>query len=519
MADVNNIPEAEDTKTKVTAKVSSKTPGKQAPAIDLNSAPAPAAPKPDTAAAAPAAAPKTAPANTMTGRTMKLQGLAGLSAPKPAVAPAPSAAAAAPAAAPAAPAEGADDTRTRRTVKLASLAAAPAIKPLDLSAKPAKKTPSVVTVDKTPSNAASTVTRRTQKLEALDTQEVAALEPTALDTATKKAAKINAVAVPPAPQTLNKASGAPRHTIKVETIAPGNIPSATASADPKTVQVAAPSAAPAPADNGPKTIQVAGVAPATVSAVELNAVKNDPQTIQISAPAPSEDTTTRKAPSVAPAAAPAAAPTPAEDTTTRKAAVVTPAAAPAAEKFKAGNVDDTVKLQRPAPRPAMPGSVAPAAQGNAPAVGGIKLNKPKPAPKPAPKAEPKTEEKPAEEKPAENAAAAKPAEPTGNLGKDQTPPKKKSGLKVNTDAIKDLGSSPAAAAAGAPGGAAPTVMGGAMQPKEAPESIGINLTFAIFAVFALLLLVFVSLVATGDYFKIWQGQTADPGKALISLFK
>lgn len=511
MADVNNIPAAEDTKTKVTAKVSGDTPGKQAPAIDLNTAP-PAAETPAAAADPAAAAPKTAPANTMTGRTMKLQGLAGMAAPKPAVSPAPSAAPAAPAA----PAENADDTRTRRTVKLASLAAAPAIKPLDLTgASQAKKAPSVVTVEKDQNSAASTVTRRTQKLEALDTQEVAALEPAALDTATKKAAKINAVAVAPAPQTLNKASGGARHTIKVETIAPGNIPSAAASADPKTVQVAAPAAAAedtttrkaavvtpaaAPADNGPKTIQVAGVAPATVSAVELNAVKNDPKTIQISAPAP------------------AAAAAPAEDTTTRKAAVVTPAAAPAEEKFKAANVDDTVKLQRPAPRPAMPGSVAPAAQGNAPAVGGIKLNKPKPAPKPAPKAEPKAEEKPAEEKPAAaaDAAAEKPAEPSGNLGKNQTPPKKKAGLKVNTDAIKDLGSSPAAAA---PGGAAPTVMGGAMQPKTAPESTAINVSFAIFAVFALLLLVFVSLVATGDYFKIWQGQTADPGKALISIFK
>ena len=39
MADVNNIPAAEDTKTKVTAKVSGDTPGKQAPAIDLNTAP------------------------------------------------------------------------------------------------------------------------------------------------------------------------------------------------------------------------------------------------------------------------------------------------------------------------------------------------------------------------------------------------------------------------------------------------------------------------------------------------
>ena len=515
MAEVNNLPEAEDTKTKVTAKVSGDMPGKKAPAIDLGStedtktkvtakisgdtpgkkAPAIDLQTPAPEANAPAEAPKAAPANTMTGRTMKLQGLAGLANPQPAVAPAPSAAPAAPEPAPAA-----DDTRTRRTVKLASLASAPAIKPLDLTtSNPAKKAPTVVAAPDQ-ANSASTVTRRTQKLEALDTQEVAAIEE-AVDTATKKATKIDAVAAAPAPQTLNKAAGAVRHTIKVEGSAPGNIPSAAATANPQTVQIQAPAPAaaivdPAAKDNGPKTIQVAGVAPATVSAVELNAVKkDDPKTIQISAPAA----------------------VPAEDTTTRKAAVVTaPAEAPAAEKFKAANVDDTVKLQRPAPRPAMPGSVAPAAQAGAPAVGGIKLNKPKPVPKPEPKPEPKVEEeKPAEEKPAEN-AAEKPAEPTGNLGKDQTPPKKKKGLKVNTDAIKDLGSSPAAATAG---GAAPTIIGGALPPKAPQESTGINVTFAVFAIFALILLVFVALVATGDYFKIWQGQTADPGKALISLFK
>ena len=40
MAEPNNIPEAEDTKTRVTAKISVETPGKGAPQIDLSSAPA-----------------------------------------------------------------------------------------------------------------------------------------------------------------------------------------------------------------------------------------------------------------------------------------------------------------------------------------------------------------------------------------------------------------------------------------------------------------------------------------------
>ena len=67
MAEQTNLPEAEDTKTRVTAKVNADTPGKSAPQIDL------AAAKPEAAAN-----------NTMTRRTLKLQGLAGLSASKPA---------------------------------------------------------------------------------------------------------------------------------------------------------------------------------------------------------------------------------------------------------------------------------------------------------------------------------------------------------------------------------------------------------------------------------------------------
>jgi hypothetical protein len=298
----------------------------------------------------------------------------------------------------------------------------------------------------------NTTSRRTQKLEALDTQDVVAMTaaaPSAADdTKTRKATKISAVAAQPSPQTID-IDGQVRQTVKVGGIAPGNAPVAAA----------------------PATVQIPGVAPATQSPVRP--VDDVPKTIQVAAPSDADDTKTRAAKKVDPA------------------------------QFKAGNVDDTVKLQRPAPKPVMPGSVAPAAQGNAPAAGGIKLNKPKPVvpqptakPAPAPAPEPVVEVK---------AEEAKPAEPTGNLGKDQTPPKKKKGLKVNTDAIKDLGSSPAAAAAGAP----QTVLGGAMPVKQVKESVGLNVTFAIFGVMALLVLVFVALVAAFDYMNIWQNKSTE----------
>ncbi len=459
MSDQNNLPEAEDTKTRVTAKVTPDTPGKKVPQIDLNAAPVPEAKK---------------PANTMTGRTMKLQGLAGMAPKKPAVSPAP-AAEPAPAAAPAA---ASDDTRTKRTVKLASLAAQPTVKNLDLN-KPQAAAPAVST-----SAAANTVTRRTQKLEALDTQDVVAMTevaPSAVpDTQTRKAAKISAMAAQPAPQTVKPNSPA-KHTVKVEGIMPAS--TAAPSVVPATVQIAG--VAPAtqspvkPVDDVPKTIQVPGVAPATKSPVMP--ADNGPSTIQVAAPA--------------------------EDTRTQAAAKVAPAEAP--EKFKAGNVDDTVKLQRPAPKPVMPGSVAPATQSGGSAVGGIKLNKPKPVPKPAPK--PAAEPAPAEAEKAEEkeAEAPKTAEPTGNLGKDQTPPKKRKGLKVNTDAIKDLGSSPAAAAGGAVPPPNMAVPGGAVPGKQVKESLGINIAFSFFGVLALLLLVFVALVATFDYLNIWQNKSTE----------
>ena len=342
--------------------------------------------------------------------------------------------------------------------------------------------------------AANTVTRRTQKLEALDTQDVVAMTAVAPaaapDTQTRKAAKISAMAAQPAPQAIKSNSPA-RHTVKVEGIGAGNVPAAAAPV-PATVQLAG--VAPAtqspvnPVDEVPETIQVPGVAPATKSPV-VPVVDNGPGTIQVAAPA---------------AAVPAA------DTKTRAATKVAPAVAP--EKLKAGNVDDTVKLQRPAPRPVMPGSVAPATQGGTSAVGGIKLNKPKPVPKPAPKPAEKPVAEPAEKAEEKEAEVPKTAEPTGNLGKDQTPPKKRKGLKVNTDAIKDLGSSPAAAApAGV--GVVPqnnvAGVGGAMPVKQIKESLAVNISFAFFGVLALVLLVFVALVAVFDYLNMWQNKSTE----------
>ncbi len=445
MADQNNLPEAEDTKTRVTAKINPDTPGKKVPQIDLN--------------AAPAAADKS-PTNTMTGRTMKLQGLAGMAPASPAVS--------APAPATAAPAAG-DDTRTKRTVKLASLAAGPSVKSLDLTGK----TPAAAPAPAAP--AASTVTRRTQKLEALDTQDVVAMTevaPSAADddTKTRKATKISAVAAQPAPQTINL-TGQPRQTVKVGGVDSGKAPAS----GPATIQI--PGVAPAPArtvDEAPKTIQVAGVVPETQSPVRP--VDAAPGTIQVAAPAAAEDTKTRTAKKVAPAPG----------------------------QFKSGNVDDTVKLQRPAPRPAMPGSVAPSTQSGSPAVGGIKLNKPKPAPAPATTPAPATAAPAA----AEKNEAPKTAEPTGNLGKDQTPPKTKKGLKVNTDAIKDLGSSPAATAAGS---MAQSVVGtGAAAPvKQVKESLLVNISFAFFGVLALVLLVCVAVITTVDYLNIWHNDSTE----------
>ena len=392
-----------------------------------------------------------------------------------------------PAAAPAASAAAAD-TRTKRTVKLASLAAEPTVKDLDLSKSQAVAPAPAAAPAAAPSAASNTVTRRTQKLEALDTQDVVAMTAVAPaaapDTQTRKAAKISAMAAQPAPQAV-KANSPARHTIKVEGIAPAASVT-TPSAVPSTVQIAG--VAPAtqspvsPVDDVPKTIQVPGVAPATQSPVSP-VVDNGPSTIQVAAPGAAADTKTRAATKVAPAVAP--------------------------EKLKAGNVDDTVKLQRPAPKPVMPGSIAPATQSGGSAVGGIKLNKPKPVPKPAPK--PAAEPAPAEAEKAEEkeAEAPKTAEPTGNLGKDQTPPKKRKGLKVNTDAIKDLGSSPAAAAAGSVTQPNVVGVGGAMPVKKVKESLGINITFAIFGVLALVLLVFVALVAAFDYLNMWQNKSTE----------
>ena len=417
MADQNNLPESEDTKTRVTAKISADTPGKSAPPIDLET------PKSD------------ADSSTMTRRTLKLQGLAGMAgAPK-----------ATPAAAPAAaPAPSADDTRTRRTVKLASLAGGPAVKPLNVS-KPApaaapKAAPAVAPA--APAPAEDTVTRRIQKLDALDTQDVIALSEADLnaDTTTRKTVKISAAAPPPPPPAI-----------------PGAVP--------KTRQ----------------TVKVEGIAPAHTPVIDLNAKVGDTntrKTVKLTAPeaaAPEIDLEAKAG----------------DDTNTRKSVKVEPV------KASAANVDDTVKLQRPAPKPAMPGSVAPAAQSGAPAVGGIKLNKPA-APKPAAPAAPT-----AAPTPTPAPAADKPAEPTGNLGKNQEPPKEKKGLKVNTDAIKDLGSAPMVQ-----GDTPAPVAGGegTKKPRKSSkdDSFGFNITFAIFASLAALFMIFIALVAVTDYINIWQ---------------
>ena len=420
MTDPNNFPEAEDTKTRVTAKINTAA-GKSAPQIDLN---------------AKAAAPDS---STMTRRTLKLQNLAGLaSAPKSAVqAPVEQAA------------QPAEDTRTRRTVKLSSLAGGPAVKPLNIPKPVPAPAPAVRP------QASDTVTRRTQKLEALDTQDVIAMTEDDLsaagDTRTRKTVKISSA--PPPPPTPSITSK-PRQTVKVEGIAPAHTPVIDLDAKPGDT-------------NTRKTVKIT-VPEASAPEIDLNATAGD-------------------------------------DTRTRKSVKVE---APAdGGKLKSSNVDDTVKLQRPAPKPAMPGSVTPAAQAGAPAVGGIKLNKPvaKPAmPKPAPAPAPAAATAPAEA-PAEAAAEpAAEAAPTGNLGKNQKPPKQKKGLKVNTDALKDLGSAPMVQ------GDAPTTVAAAT-PKY-KESTGINVSFAIFASLAALLLIFIALVAVTDYLNIWH-----PGESRIDL--
>lgn len=399
MADNTNIPEAEDTKTRVTAKITPGTPGKSAPKIDL-----------ENRSSAPADA-----SSTMTRRTLKLQGLAGLAAaPKPAAAPQA-----------AAPAAGEDDTRTRRTVKLSSLAAGPAaVKPLSPAkpvAAPAAAAP----------GAEDTMTRRTQKLTALDTKEVAAMKAADL---TKPAAKLGAVAAQPAPA----AGTAPRQTVKVDGIAPAHTP--VIDLDAKVGDT-----------NTRKTVKIE-VPAATAPEIDLNATSAD-------------DTRTKKATKIAP------------------------------DQFKSSNVDDTVKLQRPAPKPA---AAAPAAQ-----PGGIKLNKPAaPAPKlaiPKPAAPAPAPAAPAPAAPAAPAAAEKPAEPTGNLGKNQEPPKEKKGLKVNTDALKDLGSAPMVQ-----GDAPASVVGGAPTGSTRRESTGLNVSFAFFGILAALVMIFIALVAVTDYLNIWQ---------------
>ena len=48
-----------------------------------------------------------------------------------------------------------------------------------------------------------------------------------------------------------------------------------------------------------------------------------------------------------------------------------------------------------------------------------------------------------------------------------------------------------------------------MPVKKVKESLGINITFAIFGVLALVLLVFVALVAAFDYLNMWQNKSTE----------
>ena len=432
MAELNNIPEADDTKTRVTSKITPETPGKSADPIDLD------APKPDS--------------STMTRRTLKLQGLAGLAgAPKAEEKSSPAAPASAPA--PAKESAKEDDTRTRRTLKLSSLANGPSVKAPSIS-KPASK-PAAPALDKptgeklslkSVSAAAETVTRRTQRLEALDTQDVVAMTEADLDASTVKMSKPAAPVnnpPPPVPKT--------RQTVKVEGIAPAHTP--VIDLDAKVGDT-----------NTRKT-------------VKLTAPESAPADIDLDAPA-GDDTRTRKS---------------------------IPTQAP--EKFKSDNVDDTVKLQRPAPKPAMPGSVAPATQGTKSAVGGVKLNKPA-APKAAPKA------------PAAPAAPAAPQtaapEPAPAAAPQAAPKReKKEKLKVNTDALKDLGSAPMTQEAMPPvNEMTPEYM---MDADDTPrESLVGNILFIFFGVLAALLLIFVTAMAVIDHANVW-GKSADEQKITLPL--
>lgn len=381
-----------------------------------------------------------------------------------------------------------DDTRTRKTVKMSGLEIAGRTAPkIDLAGQSAESAPA--------SGVGSTVTRRTLKLQNLAQLATPAPKP--------------AAAPPPAPAAEAGDDTRTRRTVKLTSLA-----AAPAAVTP--LSHAAPAPAPAPAS-------VPEPAPAddTVTRRTQKLEALDTQDVVALTAEDLEksvdDTRTRRTQKLE--AVPEEPPKPSldpQDTRTGKIAVqpVSPRAtidlnakpatatvairkpeAPApSESFKAGNVDDTVKLQRPAPKPAMPGSVTPAAQGpGAPAVGGIKLNRPKaaaPAPA-APPAEPAAEA----EAPAAPEAAA-PAEPTGNLGKNQEPPKKKSGLKVNTDALADLGSAPILKE-----GKPDQLI--SREKKKRDNSSLIYASFAVFASLAALLMVFIAAVAVTDYFNIW----------------
>jgi len=181
-----------------------------------------------------------------------------------------------------------------------------------------------------------------------------------------------------------------------------------------------------------------------------------------------------------------------DDTRTRKSVKVEAAD----EKFSAGNVDDTVKLQRPAPKPVMPGSVAPAAQAGSSAVGGIKLSKPTPAK--APTAAPAKAPTAAPAAAPAAAPVAAPAEATA-----------KGGLKVNTDAVKNLGKAPVTQNAPAAGENADS---GVISPveKTVKESMIMNVVFSFFGVLAIVFLLVVAAVAITDHINIWVKDSSEP---------
>jgi len=356
----------------------------------------------------------------------------------------------------------ADETRTRKTVKMSGLdiaGGAPKINVNELSQPPAPAPAPAQAPASAPAAAkpASTVTRRTLKLQNL--------------------AKLGAPAPAPAPAPVPApaAAAAPdtrtRRTVKLSSLAAPKLDLAKPSATVKP--------APAPAPNAPK--QTVELPPQDMPTNTRTRRTQKLEALDTQDVAEALTAGDLKAPEEVPT----------QTRRTQKLNAETPGA-PAidlsqagSEPLRAKNVDDTVKLQRPAPKPTMPGSVTPAAQAApaAPAAGGIKLTMPKPPPKPA-----------VAPAPTAPAPTAQP-QPTGNLGKDQTPPKAKAGLKVNTNALSDLGSAPMLK------GEHPAQAAARAKRSDSPVVFGV---WAFFLSVAALFLIFITLVTVTDYFSIWR---------------